>query len=146
MTEGTRPSRVSEEFREVLAEEIPKLKDPRVGFVTVTSVRVTPDLRKAQVLYSVLGDDAAKRATGAALESARPHLRSVLGRQVRLKFLPDLDFEEDDSFDRLQRIDQLLKESQATQTTATEGNPSSEGSKETVRDERSSPRSKEESS
>jgi ribosome-binding factor A len=146
MTEGTRPSRVSEEFREVLAEEIPKLKDPRVGFVTVTSVRVTPDLRKAQVLYSVLGDDAAKRATSAALESARPHLRSVLGRQVRLKFLPDLDFEEDDSFDRLQRIDQLLKESQATQTTATEDDRASEGSERTARDERSSPRSKEEGS
>jgi ribosome-binding factor A len=141
-----RTDRVGEEFREILAEAILKLKDPRVGFVTVTSVRVTPDLRKAQVLYSVLGDDAAKRATSAALESARPHLRSVLGRQVRLKFLPDLDFEEDDSFDRLQRIDQLLKESQATQTTATEGDPSSEGSKETGRDERSSPRSKEESS
>src|SRR4051812_12783792 len=120
MTEGTRPSRVSEEFREVLAEEIPKLKDPRIGFVTVTSVRVTPDLRKAHVLYSVLGDDAAKRATSAALDSARPHLRTVLGRQVRLKFLPDLEFEEDDSFDRLQRIDQLLKESQATQATATD--------------------------
>ena len=146
MTEGTRPSRVSEEFREVLAEEIPKLKDPRVGFVTVTSVRVTPDLRRAQVLYSVLGDDAAKRATSAALESARPHLRSVLGRQVRLKFLPDLDFEEDDSFDRLQRIDQLLKESQATQTTATEDDQASEGSERTERDERSSPRSKEEGS
>ncbi len=146
MTEGTRPSRVSEEFREVLAEEIPKLKDPRVGFVTVTSVRVTPDLRKAQVLYSVLGDDAAKRATSAALESARPHLRNVLGRQVRLKFLPDLDFEEDDSFDRLQRIDQLLKESQATQTTATEDDQASEGSERTARDERSSPRSKEERS
>ncbi len=146
MTEGTRPSRVSEEFREVLAEEIPKLKDPRVGFVTVTSVRVTPDLRKAQVLYSVLGDDAAKRATSAALESARPHLRSVLGRQVRLKFLPDLDFDEDDSFDRLQRIDQLLKESQATQRTATEDDQASEGSGRTGRDERSSPRSKEERS
>jgi ribosome-binding factor A len=146
MTEGTRPSRVSEEFREVLAEEIPKLKDPRVGFVTVTSVRVTPDLRRAQVLYSVLGDEAAKRATSAALESARPHLRSVLGRQVRLKFLPDLDFEEDDSFDRLQRIDQLLKESQATQTTATEGAPASKGSEQAQRDERSSPRSKKEGS
>ena len=129
MTEGTRPSRVSEEFREVLAEEIPKLKDPRVGFVTVTSVRVTPDLRKAMVLYSVLGDDATKRATSAALESARPHLRSVLGRQVRLKFLPELEFEEDDSFDRLQRIDQLLKESQATQTTANEDDAAKESSR-----------------
>ncbi len=104
----------------MLAEEIPRLKDPRVGFVTVTSVRVTADLRKAHVLYSVLGDDAAKSATRAALNSARPHLRSVLGRQVRLKFLPDLEFEEDDSFDRLQRIDKILKESAASQTSQPE--------------------------
>jgi ribosome-binding factor A len=141
-----RPSRVSEEFREVLAEEIPKLKDPRIGFVTVTSVRVTPDLRKAQVLYSVLGDESAKRATSAALESARPHLRTVLGRQVRLKFLPDLDFEEDDSFDRLQRIDQLLKESQATQTTATsDGGEAAEASKTPERTQRPSKPQKESS-
>jgi ribosome-binding factor A len=130
MTEGTRPSRVSEEFREVLAEEIPKLKDPRVGFVTVTSVRVTADLRKAHVLYSVLGDDAAKSATRAALNSARPHLRSVLGRQVRLKFLPDLEFEEDDSFDRLQRIDRILKESAASQTSQPEAAAGDGGSAE----------------
>jgi ribosome-binding factor A len=131
MTEGTRPSRVSEEFREVLAEEIPRLKDPRVGFVTVTSVRVTADLRKAHVLYSVLGDDAAKSATRAALNSARPHLRSVLGRQVRLKFLPDLEFEEDDSFDRLQRIDKILKESAASQTSQPEPAAGDAGSAET---------------
>ncbi|MDP9243137.1 MAG: 30S ribosome-binding factor RbfA [Actinomycetota bacterium] len=131
MTEGTRPSRVSEEFREVLAEEIPRLKDPRVGFVTVTSVRVTADLRKAHVLYSVLGDDAAKSATRAALNSARPHLRSVLGRQVRLKFLPDLEFEEDDSFDRLQRIDKILKESAESQTSQPEPAAGDAGSAET---------------
>jgi ribosome-binding factor A len=131
MTEGTRPSRVSEEFREVLAEEIPRLKDPRVGFVTVTSVRVTADLRKAHVLYSVLGDEAAKSATRAALNSARPHLRSVLGRQVRLKFLPDLEFEEDDSFERLQRIDRLLKESAASQTSQPDSAATDGGSAET---------------
>ena len=110
MTEGTRPGRVSEEFREILAEEIPKLKDPRVGFVTVTSVRVTPDLRKAFVRYTVLGDDKAKAGTKAALRSARAHLRGVLGHQVRLKFLPELEFEEDDTLDALERIDRLLKE------------------------------------
>lgn len=92
MTGGARTDRVSEEFREVLAEEIPKLKDPRVGFVTVTGVRVTPDLRKAHVFYSVLGEDTDRRGTQAALRSARTHLRAVLGRAVRLKFVPDLEF------------------------------------------------------
>lgn len=105
-------ARVSEEFREILAEEILKLKDPRVGFVTVTGVTVTPDLRKARVSYSVLGDDKAKKGTRAALRSARPHLRSAVGQQVRLKFLPDLVFEEDDSAEQADRISQLLREAE----------------------------------
>ena len=109
MTEGSRPSRVSEEFREILAEEIPRLKDPRVGFVTVTGVRVTPDLRRARVFYTSLGDDRARRATAAALRSARGHLRKVIGRQVRMKVLPDLDFEEDATIETADRIESLLR-------------------------------------
>lgn len=109
MTEGGRTDRVSEEFREVLAEEIPKLKDPRVGFVTVTGVRVTPDLRRARVFYTVLGDDSARRSTRAGLRSARAHLRSVLGHEVRLKFLPDLEFEEDETSERAERIDRIIE-------------------------------------
>jgi ribosome-binding factor A len=110
MTEGVRPERVSEEFREILAEEIPKLKDPRVGFVTVISVDVTPDLRRATVYYTVLGEDRERRSTRAALRSARPHLRSVIGRQVRMKFLPDLEFREDQSFTKADRVDELLRQ------------------------------------
>ena len=55
MAQGARPARVSEEFREVLAEALPKLKDPRIGFVTVTGVKVTPDLRNAWIFYTALG-------------------------------------------------------------------------------------------
>ena len=91
-----RLDRVAEELREVLAEEIQRLKDPRVGFVTVTGVRVTPDLRKARVFYTVLGEDRDKSATRAALRSARSHLRATLGREVRIKFVPDLEFREDE--------------------------------------------------
>jgi ribosome-binding factor A len=110
MTESKRMVRVGEEFREVLAEEIPKLKDPRVGFVTITGVHVTPDLRRAVVLYTALGDDAARRATRAGLRSAAGHLRSVIGHEVRLKFLPDLEFQEDDIPERAQRVEELLRE------------------------------------
>src|SRR5438132_2309869 len=85
MSGGGRPERVAEEFREILAEEIPRLKDPRIGFVTVTRVEVTPDLRKASIYYTVLGQDRDHRATQAGLQSARSHLRGVLGQQVRLK-------------------------------------------------------------
>ena len=104
MSGGARPERVAEEFREVLAEEIPKLKDPRVGFVTVTHVEVSPDLRRATVFYTVLGENRDHRRTRAGLESARSHLRSLLGHEVRLKFTPDLDFEEDLGLQEVERV------------------------------------------
>jgi len=110
MNEGGRPRRVSEEFREILAEEIPRLKDPRIGFVTVTHVKVTADLRHARVFYTALGDDKERAATRAGLRSASPHLRRVVGDQVRMKTLPDLEFEEDDTIGRAGRIEDLIRE------------------------------------
>src|SRR6266536_3860334 len=105
-----RLERVSEELRAVLAEEIGRLKDPRVGFVTVTGVRVTPDLRKARVFYTVLGDESARRGTRAALRSARSHLRASLGKEVRIKFVPELEFREDETAQQGQRVEELLAE------------------------------------
>ena len=110
MGETARTSRVSEEFREILAEEILKLKDPRVGFVTVTGVKVTPDLRHAWVYYTSMGDESEKKATRAGLRSARAHLRQCIGRQVRLKYLPEIEFEEDVSIERAAHIDELIAE------------------------------------
>jgi ribosome-binding factor A len=115
--EGSRPDRVSEEFREILAEEIPKLKDPRVGFVTVLGVTVTPDLRLARVFYTTLGDDREHRATAAALASARGHLRKVIGSQVRMKVLPELRFEQEDEHGAPDRIERLLRELQEREGT-----------------------------
>ena len=109
MTEGLRPERVAEEFREILAEEIPKLKDPRVGFMTITRVEVTPDLRRAIIFFTVLGEDADRAATRAGLRSASKHLRSVLGREVRMKFTPELRFEEDEGMENVARIDELIR-------------------------------------
>jgi ribosome-binding factor A len=113
--ERIRPDRVAEEFREVLAEEIPRLKDPRIGFVTVTRVDVSSDLRRATVYYTVLGENRDHAATGAGLRSARPHLRSELGRQVRLKFTPELSFEEDVGLTQVERVTELLKQIEAEQ-------------------------------
>jgi ribosome-binding factor A len=110
MTQGPRPERVAEEFREILAEEIPRLKDPRVGFITVTRVEVPADLRKATAYYTVLGEDRDHRSTRAGLQSARKHLRAVLGHQVRLKFTPELEFREDDGLDQVERMSRLLRE------------------------------------
>ncbi len=109
MTQGARPARVSEEFREVLAEALPRLKDPRIGFVTITGVKVTPDLRNAWAFYTTYGDEHERAATRAGLRSATPHLRSEIGRQVRLKFLPDLTFREDDTEEKAGRVEELLR-------------------------------------
>lgn len=110
MTDASRTDRVAEEFREILAEEIPKLKDPRVGFVTVTGVEVTPDLRRAVVYYTVLGEEREQKATAAGLRSAGAHLRQVIGGQVRLKVLPALEFRRDEGMERARRVEELLEE------------------------------------
>ena len=110
MPAGGRPERVAEEFREILAEEIPRLKDPRVGFCTVTHVEVSADLRRATVYYTVLGEHRDQARTRAGLMSARAHLRSVLGHQVRMKFTPELDFQEDLGLSAVERVNQLLRE------------------------------------
>ena len=108
MPTAKRTHRVGEEFREILAEEIPKLKDPRIGFVTVTSVDVAPDLKRAIVYYTVLGEEQDRKGTRAALRSAGGHLKRVIGREVRLKFLPELDFREDQSVESADRVEKLL--------------------------------------
>jgi ribosome-binding factor A len=109
MSGALRPERVAEEFREILAEKIGRLKDPRVGFVTITRVEVPPDLRKAVVYYTSMGDERARRGTEAGLRSARAHLRTELGHQVRLKFTPDLEFREDVAVSQVERITELLR-------------------------------------
>jgi ribosome-binding factor A len=78
-------------------------------------VEVTPDLRRATVFYSVLGEDRDHRRTRAGLLSAKPHLRSVLGHEVRLKFTPDLEFQEDVGLAQVERVTALLREIKSTQ-------------------------------
>jgi ribosome-binding factor A len=119
-----RTERAAEEFREILAGEIQKLKDPRLGFVTVTGVRVTADLRKARVFYTVLGEEKERRGTAAALRSARSHLRVVLGSQVRMKFTPELEFEEDPGASGGERVEQLLEQIRAEERGQVEGEAS----------------------
>ena len=108
MPQGPRVARVGEEFREILAQEIPRLKDPRIGFVTVTGVKLTADLRRAWVYYTAFGDDKERASTRAGLRSAVPRLRGVIGKQVRLKYLPELEFEEDATLEQAARIDRLI--------------------------------------
>ncbi len=100
--------RVNKSLREAIADEITHLKDPGLGFLTITAVDTTPDLRTARVYYSVLGDGEQAEATAHALERAKPHVRSEVGKRVRLKYLPDLKFESDRSIEYGARIEQLL--------------------------------------
>jgi ribosome-binding factor A len=104
-----RTERVQKLAQQILGEEIQSLKDPRIGFTTVTAVRVSPDLRHARVLVSVLGDEDAQAQTMKGLKSATPHLRTELGRRMRMKYLPELTFELDHGIEVAERVESLLR-------------------------------------
>lgn len=106
---GLRMRRVNELLREVIADEVALLKDPGLGFVTITSVDTSPDLRTARVYYSVLGDAAQRESTAAALGRASSRIRAATGDQVRLKYLPTIEFEFDEAIDRGMRMEELLR-------------------------------------
>src|SRR3954453_20370797 len=105
-----RVARVNEVVLEALAEELERLSDPRLGFVTITGVELSTDLSIANVYYSVLGTAEDRTESAAAIASATPRLRSVLARHVRMKHLPELRFREDPSVDGGQRIDSILRD------------------------------------
>jgi ribosome-binding factor A len=101
--------RVNEGMRGVLSDAIAKeLLDPRIGFVTVTSVKTSPDLRQARVYVSVLGDPEAREATMVGLQSASGYLQSRVSSALRLKHTPTITFDYDDSIDHGMRITELL--------------------------------------
>ncbi len=98
-------------MREVLSDTLAQgLKDPRIGFVTVTAVDTSPDLRHAKVWVSVLGDDKQRRLTMAGLQSAHGVLQRAVASQLRLKQTPQLDFAYDDTAERAERVERLLAE------------------------------------
>ena len=105
-----RTARINEVVLETLADEVERLSDPRLGFVTLTGVEVSPDLRHATVFYSVLGPEEQHEETEQALRRAGSHLRAVLGREVRLKYLPELRFREDPAIAQGQRVEEIIRE------------------------------------
>ncbi len=102
--------RVNELVRQVLAETLPELKDPRIGLVTVTAVDTTSDLRHATVYVSVLGSSRKRQASLLALEAAQGRLQARLGREITLKRTPQLRFEYDASVERGVRMTRLIDE------------------------------------
>ena len=110
---GQRIRRVNEAIREVLSEAIASgLKDPRIGFVTVTGVDTSSDLRLARVYVTVFGDEESQEAGFKGLDASRGYLQSLIARQLGLKRTPQLTFLRDESLEQGMRIEKLLKENE----------------------------------
>jgi ribosome-binding factor A len=108
MTERMR--RVNAAVREVLSEAVAELKDPRIGFVTVTAVETSPDLREARVFVSVLGSERKRKLTLLGLEAAHGVLQARIARELRMKRTPQLAFEYDPTVERGVRMSKLIDE------------------------------------
>jgi ribosome-binding factor A len=102
--------RVDEAVKETLSEALPELKDPRIGFVTITGVRTSPDLRRAKVFVSVLGSERARMRSLAGLAAAHGVLQARVARELRLKRTPQLTFEYDPTVERGVRITRMIDE------------------------------------
>jgi ribosome-binding factor A len=109
MASEARQRKLADRIKVIVAETLElRTKDPRLGFVTITDVRVTADLREATIFYTVLGSDEERAATGAALASARGMLRTEVGRATGIKFTPTLEFVLDALPDTAQHVEELL--------------------------------------
>jgi ribosome-binding factor A len=120
--QGSRPARVGDQIREELSELLTReVKDPGIGFITITHVKVSADLQVARAYYTILGDAAARKATGKALERALPFLRRQIAGRLRLRRAPELAFQYDESIERHQRIEEILQEIKAADQPPGEG-------------------------
>jgi ribosome-binding factor A len=112
MAQGHRPDRVGEQIREELSALLSRgaVHDPGIGFITLTRVTVSPDLQMARVFYTTMGDAKARTETAKALDRATPFLRRHIGKVIRLRRVPELDFRFDESVVNQDRIEQILRD------------------------------------
>ena len=116
MTHSPRPERVADAIQVELADILTRrLKDPRHGFLTVTGVEMTPDLRRARIFISALSDGELEEGLE-TLNRARGFIRTELGRRIRLRFVPELDFRPDHSTERGLRMESLLRDLESGKT------------------------------
>ncbi|TQN32444.1 ribosome-binding factor A [Haloactinospora alba] len=109
MTDAARARKVADQIQRIVAQMLERrIKDPRLGFVTVTDARLTNDLREATVYYTVFGSDEDKAGTSAALESAKGVIRSEVGKQLGLRHTPSLTFTSDEVPRNARHIEELL--------------------------------------
>jgi ribosome-binding factor A len=106
-----RTERVGDQIRVEIAELLARVvQDPGIGFLTITHVKVTPDLQQARVYYTTLGDEKARQESRRALDRVAPFLRRQIGQRLRLRRVPELQFFFDESVERGDRIEQILQE------------------------------------
>jgi ribosome-binding factor A len=118
MAHGSRPERVGEQIRQALSQILlSQARDPGIGLVTLTRVKVSPDLQVVRVFYTIMGDDKARKETARALERATPFLRRQMASEVLLRRVPELHFQFDESIANQDRIERILLELQAERTT-----------------------------
>ncbi|MFI6734400.1 30S ribosome-binding factor RbfA [Nonomuraea sp. NPDC050451] len=109
MVDAARARKLADRIQQIVAEMLERrIKDPRLGFVTVTDTRVTADLREATVFYTVYGSEAERSDSAAALESAKGIIRSEVGRQTGVRFAPTLTFKHDPLPDSARHLDDLI--------------------------------------
>ena len=111
MPHTTRASSVGDQIQAELASLLTReVHDPGIGFLTITQVKLSPDLQQARVYYTSIGDDKAKRESARALDRATPFLRRQIGQRLRLKRVPELTFFYDESIEQGDRVERILQE------------------------------------
>jgi ribosome-binding factor A len=121
MPQGSRPDRIGDQIRAEVAELLSReLQDPGLGFVTITRVHVTADLQIARIYYTTMGDDRARRRTAEALQRARPFIRRSIGSRLRLRRVPEIEFNFDESIEQHERLERLIQEIHETDTARAE--------------------------
>lgn len=114
MSQGSRPERIGEQVRQIISQLLlSEVHDPGIGLLTLTRVKVSPDLQVARIFYTLMGDERARKETARGLARATPFLRRQLGSQLSLRRVPELHFQFDESIENQDRIERILLELQA---------------------------------
>ncbi len=111
MSTHSRPERVAQSVQQLLGEIFARgMRDPRIGLVTITGVKMSPDLREARVYWTVHGDPEQRKHTAKGLDNARGFLRREIGGELKLRVTPNISFTYDEAIDRGERIEQLIRQ------------------------------------
>lgn len=124
MAQGYRPDRVGDQIRQELSELLSRgeVHDPGIGFITLTYVKVSPDLQLARVYYTSLGDPKARQETAKALVRATPFMRRQIGARLRLRRVPEFEFRFDETIEHQDRIEQILRDLHAEDAKSADDN------------------------